>query len=429
MRKATRQSLSVPSPRSTTDCTPWVLGGLWPADLERVTPETAPLAEYLKRDLQRIAASANERLRAIAEAGLARRTREAEEFRVINVARAFAVLRVESTIRQLRREPLGFAPEMLSINGSRHRVVEASKTTAKPPPSRHRKPDPAEFGWDYPDAANGTAEAVRPRTEAVEPEMVADPVRPESVLVEADFTVTDIAPEIVVPDESAAPLSAPPGLEPQESTERRLKRLLRYVARQEPGLRWGIGEFADGSTLLVTDLAYGWIPPGIEVPEGVELPTPLNRVRDIAAMLADSKTSQTYVPGDPFGTATEAGVATLPSETARKLDMPTDFVNQLAEATRGRPGLPRLAHAIAGAAASGSAVPDTELDVLRVHSDTARYQLLAQYPDIDMELLLNCLLLAATEATAIGDGVAAGYHFAWFRVLSDPPGGRRAPVI
>jgi hypothetical protein len=64
--------------------------------------------------------------------------------------------------------------------------------------------------------------------------------------------------------------------------------------------------------------------------------------------------------------------------------------------------------------------------VLRVHLDTARYRLLGQYPDVDPALLLNCLLLAATEAMVIGDYVAANYHFAWFLKLSAPPASRWA---
>ena len=77
---------------------------MWPAELETVTPRTAMIAEYLKNDLQRIANSANERIRALRHSGLADDTRGAEEARIINVARAFAVLRVESTVRQLRKE-------------------------------------------------------------------------------------------------------------------------------------------------------------------------------------------------------------------------------------------------------------------------------------------------------------------------------------
>ena len=80
--------------RTRLDCTPWVLGGLWPPDLQRVTPETALLADHLDKDLQRIAMKANERLRAIAEAGLDDRVRQLEESSVIDVARAFAARRV-----------------------------------------------------------------------------------------------------------------------------------------------------------------------------------------------------------------------------------------------------------------------------------------------------------------------------------------------
>jgi hypothetical protein len=36
-------------------------------------------------------------------------------------------------------------------------------------------------------------------------------------------------------------------------------------------------------------------------------------------------------------------------------------------------------------------------------------------------LLLNCLLLAATEGIATGNLVNANYHFAWFQMLSAPP--------
>ena len=52
------------------DCTPWVIGGLWPTELETVTPRTATIAEYLKNDLQRIADSANVRIHTLRHAHL-----------------------------------------------------------------------------------------------------------------------------------------------------------------------------------------------------------------------------------------------------------------------------------------------------------------------------------------------------------------------
>ncbi len=91
----------MPAFSSPTDCTPWVIGGLWPAELSTLTDETATLAEYLRTDLQRITSSANNELSIVKRAGLADAARHAAETRVIDEARARAARRVESTIRQL----------------------------------------------------------------------------------------------------------------------------------------------------------------------------------------------------------------------------------------------------------------------------------------------------------------------------------------
>ena len=78
LRRATRESLAIPAFSSPIDCSPWVTGGLWPAELSTITPETATLAEYLKADLQRIANSANDELRIIKRAGMADLARQAQ---------------------------------------------------------------------------------------------------------------------------------------------------------------------------------------------------------------------------------------------------------------------------------------------------------------------------------------------------------------
>ena len=64
------------------------------------------------------------------------------------------------------------------------------------------------------------------------------------------------------------------------------------------------------------------------------------------------------------------------------------------------------ANTLVKAGATGTGVADAEIDLLRVHLDTARYQLLSQYPDADATLMLNCMLLAATEGIASGDGLS-----------------------
>lgn len=368
LRRATRRALSAPTFDTPTDCTPWVIGGLWPAELEAVTLQTAMIAEYLKNDLQSIANSANERIRGLRHASLGEEATRAEEARIINVARAFAVLRVESTVRQLRNESLTIGTEYASL-------------TAAP-----KSPSPP---------------ALFDATQFIE--FSDDAVAPEPVQPEAMQPVTSI--------ERAA------AVEPEPDDER-LARLLEYVARQEPGLRWAVGDRPDGATVLVTDLAHGWIPPGVKLPAGVELPVPGRRGGRVGELLGDVVRTAVYHPGDPFGGT--AYDATVSSPTARQLPAVDDLGWKLGEATHWRDGLPRIVHTLAKAGAAGTGVVDAEIDVLRVHSDTARYQLLAQYPDVDAAMLSNCLLLAATEAIATGDELSANYHFAWFEALSAP---------
>jgi hypothetical protein len=62
LRTATQESLSIPTFGSAIDCTPWVTGGLWPAELSPPTADKRGLAGYLKTDLQRITRRANNEL-------------------------------------------------------------------------------------------------------------------------------------------------------------------------------------------------------------------------------------------------------------------------------------------------------------------------------------------------------------------------------
>jgi hypothetical protein len=84
------------------DCTPWVIGGLWPAELSTINTQTAPLITHLKADLQRIVDDANNELTRLRMAGLPHPVQRAHEARIINEARAMAIGRVESTVRGMR---------------------------------------------------------------------------------------------------------------------------------------------------------------------------------------------------------------------------------------------------------------------------------------------------------------------------------------
>ena len=96
-----QESFTIPTFSSPIDCTPWVIGGLWPAELSTITAETATVADYLRDDLQRIGRSANDELKIISRKGMPDSVRQAEASRVIDQARARAVRRVESTLRHL----------------------------------------------------------------------------------------------------------------------------------------------------------------------------------------------------------------------------------------------------------------------------------------------------------------------------------------
>jgi hypothetical protein len=449
LRSAARESLAIPAFSAPVDCSAWVLGGLWPAELATITPETAPLADYLNADLQRIARSANEKLHAIGRSDLAGQARQTAEARVINVARAFAVLRVESTVRQLHKEALEFGTEYVSLNAAPAPVEPPEQLPPAPPePERFRSPEPPREGgkrrartarhrmpeglvvesldFAEPTPSPPPVEVAPPPPPPPMPEVAevfgVPPVAPEPVaipLTEAREDLTAVIP--VAPEPAPAP-PPPQPVQPAvtESSEQRLQRLLAFVARQEPALRWAIGTFADGRTLLVTDVANGWIPSGIELPAGVQLLEPGRRTGTATALLGTPTESASYSPGDRLGWASDFG-ETDASVQPRELAPIEDLGWQLSEATHWRDGLPRMANTLARAGSAGTGVVDAEIDLLRVHLDTLRYQLLAQYPDTDTAVVLNCMLLAATEGIATGDTVSANYHYSWFRTLSAPP--------
>jgi len=247
---------------------------------------------------------------------------------------------------------------------------------------------------------------------------VDEPPRPPAAARHAEPPVAPVPP--VAPADEVATARQPASPVESESERERLERLLRFVARQEPGLRWAIGDREDGTTVLVTDLAHGWIPPGITLPADVALLEPDRRVGNASALLGQTAMLTTYAPGDPLGWASDYDVTDTSSQP-RELPTVDDLGWLLNEATHWRDGLPRMVNTLAKAGASGTGVIDAEIDILRVYLDTSRYQLFAMYPDIDTGLLLNCMLLAATEGIATGNLVNANYHFAWFQMLSTPP--------
>ncbi|QYL17397.1 DUF5631 domain-containing protein [Mycolicibacterium pallens] len=204
----------------------------------------------------------------------------------------------------------------------------------------------------------------------------------------------------------------------QTQAQQRLSRLLDAVARQEPKLRWAIGDREDGNTVLATDLASGWIPPHVEIPTGIKLLKPRSRNRTLDALLGETTLTAAYAPGQYLPPAEDAQPTPM-SIRARDTDDVEDLGWELSQATKWRDGLPRLAHTLAKAASTGTGYLDSEVELLREHLATVEGKVLGDYPDhVDTANVGNWQLLATIDALIKGEKTAANYHFAWFQALN-----------
>jgi hypothetical protein len=194
----------------------------------------------------------------------------------------------------------------------------------------------------------------------------------------------------------------------------RLRRLLDSVARQQPVLRWGIGDREDGSTVLATDLASGWIPPHIDIPVGVQLLEPGRRDTDLVTLLSEATMTETYEPGRDAISA-EQGDEVPMSVRAHHTTAVKDLGWELTQATRWRDGLPRLAYTLARASVARTGFPDAEIALLRTELDAVATEVLVSYPDtVSPAAIGNWQLLATIEALVGTEMTLANYHFAWF---------------
>lgn len=204
----------------------------------------------------------------------------------------------------------------------------------------------------------------------------------------------------------------------ETSATARLQRLVNFVARQQPQLRWAAGDRPDGTTVLVTDLASGWIPPGVAIPTGMRLLDPAHRRGDLKSLLGEVDAATCCIAPHHLPPATDA--EPVPTSTRARQGCAVDELNwNLGHATRWRDGLPRLAHTIAKATAAGTGVLDSEITLLHDHVRAVCDHVLNTYPDtVDYAAVGNWQLLAAIDALAQGDTSTGNYHFAWFQALN-----------
>lgn len=164
--------------------------------------------------------------------------------------------------------------------------------------------------------------------------------------------------------------------------------------------------------MLATDLADGWIPPGIDLPSAVTLLPPARRRGNLESLLGDATVTASYTPVHHLP---EDDEPTPASPRPRCAPTVSDLGWELSQATQWRDGLPRLAHTLAKAASAGTGVLDSEIDLLHEHLATTSKRVLDSYPDaVDTHEVGNWQLLAAINALVAGEKATANYHLAWF---------------
>lgn len=192
------------------------------------------------------------------------------------------------------------------------------------------------------------------------------------------------------------------------------------MARQQPRLAWAAGDRTDNTTVLATDLASGWIPPGIDLPAAVTLLPPERRRGDLETLLGEVAVAAGYTPIHHIPEEDEP-VPTSPRP--RRLPDIDELGWELTQATQWRDGLPRLAHTLAKAASTRTGVLDSEVELLHEHLAAISTRVLESYPHhVDTDDVGNWQLLAAIDALVAGQKTVANYHLAWFQACKAPTG-------
>ena len=135
-------------------------------------------------------------------------------------------------------------------------------------------------------------------------------------------------------------------------------------------------------------------------------------------MLGQTTLTAAYTPGQYIRAAEDSESVSMSIRARQTADV-EELGWELAQATKWRDGLPRLAHTLAKAASTGTGYLDSEVDLLRQHLATVTKRVLTDYPGtVDPARVGNWQLLATIDALIKDEKTSANYHFAWFQTLN-----------
>ncbi|GCB01890.1 DUF5632 domain-containing protein [Mycolicibacterium sp. NCC-Tsukiji] len=203
----------------------------------------------------------------------------------------------------------------------------------------------------------------------------------------------------------------------EQAEQERLQLVVAAAARQAPGLTWVAGLRDDwATTVLVTDVAGGWIPPQVQLPRGVTLLEPANRRSSLTAaeLVGTTVTLVVHQPNGYTGNPAP-DEPPLTGERARYGHPADDLAPTLAAVARGWPSLPAVVLLAAQQAQRGGIAAD-EIAQVRQFAADVRRSVLSDYPHHHREAAATWMLAAAVEALIDGDRQAAAYHLAWAQV-------------
>lgn len=207
-----------------------------------------------------------------------------------------------------------------------------------------------------------------------------------------------------------------------DEAQQRCDDLVNALAVQEPRLGWAVGTCTDGSVVVATDLAGGWIPPHVRPPAVAQLVQPGAAMWDhdrVLDMVDAGARSSLYAPGQPTRLVPGVELGDGPREVAPLYRREDELRYQLKKAAGWRNGLPQKLEYLAKCFAMNARPMERDFEFLRELEKYNREKSFAAYPEtIDLHQVADWMIGASIDAFYNNKHMVGCYHFAWFHAVT-----------